>query len=63
VRWLWGVWIPAERHAVARGRARFCRQQSLVVKEISQRETADAATGLKQEIASRPKTFHRRHLI
>ena len=33
-------------------------QQSLLVQQIGQRQTADTAAGLKQEIASGPETLH-----
>src|SRR5262249_12747831 len=60
---LWRVWIEADGLGVARRIVGRRRQQPVLIQQMRQSQTADAAAGFKQEIASRPESLHRPNLL
>ena len=62
MRRLWRKGVIADRWRSASVNSRR-RQQVLFVKHLSESQPRDAATGLKQKIASIPDTFHFDYLV
>src|SRR5258706_16453872 len=57
--WLFGgIRIEADGLGVASRVTHGGRQQSVLIEEMSEGQTAQAATGFKQKIGSGPKSFH-----